>query len=222
MSGLLTLNTFIKSFPEIDVTSKHLTPNQKSYNFTIQGLTVAIYEIGYMLGALSTMWTGDKFGRRKVVFGGAIVMCIGAAIQYTFFSLAQIVTGVGNGFVTATVPMWQSECAKAERRGATVMIEGAFIIFGLAFSYWLNFTALFVSGPVNWRLPIAFQCVFAGILIAFILELPESPRWLIKKGRIEESKQVFAALDGILIEEPYAQAQVNEVLSTLEKEGGTK
>jgi sugar porter (SP) family MFS transporter len=253
MSGLLTLDTFIETFPEIDVTSKYLTADQKSYNSTIQGLTVAIYEIGCMLGALATMWAGDKFGRRKVVFGGAIIMCIGAAIQCASFSLAQfifgryeirynisspatssreqllltcssrrITTGLGNGFVTATVPMWQSECAKAERRGAMVMIEGALIIFGLAFSYWLNFAFYFVSGQVNWRFPIAFQCVFAGILIAFILELPESPRWLIKKGKIEESKAVFAALDGISIEEPYVQAQVNEVLSALEKEGGTK
>lgn len=64
--------------------------------------------------------------------------------------------------------------------------------------------------------------MFAGILIAFVLSLPESPRWLIKKGRIEESKAVFAALDGIPVEDPYVQAQVNEVLATLEKEGGTK
>ncbi|KAH9208327.1 general substrate transporter [Leptodontidium sp. 2 PMI_412] len=227
MSGLLTLDTFVETFPEIDVTSKHLTPDQKSYNSTIQGLTVAIYEIGCMFGALSTMWAGDKFGRRKIVFGGAIIMCIGAAIQCASFSLTQfivgrIITGVGNGFVTATVPMWQSECAKAERRGAMVMIEGALIIFGLAFSYWLNFAFFFVSGQINWRFPIAFQCVFAGILIAFILELPESPRWLIKKGRIEESKVVFAALDGISVDESFVQAQVDEVLSTLEKEEGTR
>lgn len=93
MSGLLTLDTFIETFPEMDVTSKHLTADQKSYNSSIQGLTVAIYEIGCMFGALATMWAGDKFGRRKVVFGGAIIMCIGAAIQCASFSLAQFIVG---------------------------------------------------------------------------------------------------------------------------------
>jgi MFS family permease len=57
-------------------------------------------------------------------------MTIGAILQCASFSLPQfivgrIVTGFGNGFITASVPVWQSECAKAEHRGYLVMIEGA-------------------------------------------------------------------------------------------------
>lgn len=129
---------------------------------------------------------------------------------------------MGTGFVTATVPMWQAECAKPHRRGAMVMIEGALIIFGLAFSYWLNFAFYFVAGQVNWRFPIAFQCVFAGILVVFILEMPESPRWLVKKGRIEEAKAIWAALDGVLADDPIIAMHIEEVSSALEQEQGSR
>ncbi|ODM20250.1 hypothetical protein SI65_03303 [Aspergillus cristatus] len=197
MSGLLTLDTFMEMFPEMDTVSKSLTAAQKADNSNVQGVVVSIYEIGCMMGALGTLWAGDRFGRRKVVFGGAILMTIGAVIQCAAFGLLQfivgrIITGIGNGFVTATVPMWQSECAKPHRRGAMVMIEGALIVFGLALAYWLEFALYFVSSQVNWHFPIAFQCVFSVTSVAFILELPEWPRWLVKKGRIEESSPAMA------------------------------
>lgn len=66
-----------------------------------------------MIGALSCLYVGDKFGRRKVIFAGALVMIVGAVLQCSAFSLAQlivgrIVSGVGNGWITATVPTWQA------------------------------------------------------------------------------------------------------------------
>lgn len=103
-----------------------------------------------------------------------------------------------------------------------VMIEGALIIFGLALAYWVDFAFYFVPGQVNWRLPIALQCVFAGILIAFILELPESPRWLIKKGLIEDAKATFAALDAISPDDIYIQTQIEEIVHTLNQEQGSR
>lgn len=102
------------------------------------------------------------------------------------------------------------------------MIEGALIIFGLALAYWMDFAFYFIHDQVNWRFPIAFQCVFAGILIAFILKLPESPRWLIKKGRIEEAKFIFAALDDVPEDGIYVQTQVAEVVGTLSQEQGAR
>jgi MFS family permease len=93
MSGLLTLPSFVKIFPEMDTTNKSLTADQAAFNAKVQGVVIAIYEIGCMFGALATLWAGDKFGRRKTVFGGAIIMCVGAAIQCAAFTLSQFTTG---------------------------------------------------------------------------------------------------------------------------------
>ena len=108
----------------------------------------------------------------------------------------------GNGLNTSTVPTWQSECSKSHRRGQLVMVEvgsilepdvqlyannyqGALITGGVCLSYWLDFGFSFLEpSTIAWRFPIAFQIFFAAVILAFILELPESPRWLILKGKI--------------------------------------
>ena len=61
------------------------------------------------------------------------------------------------------------------------MVEGALITGGICLSYWIDFGMSFCSSSISWRFPIAFQIVFALIILAFVLELPESPRWLILK-----------------------------------------
>ena len=76
-------------------------------------------------------------------------MTIGAILQCTAFSLphfivGRIITGIGNGMNTSTVPTWQSETSKAHRRGQLVMVEGALITGGIMISYWIDF-GTFVS-----------------------------------------------------------------------------
>uniref|UniRef100_A0A1N6MC79 Putative sugar porter n=1 Tax=[Candida] hispaniensis TaxID=312227 RepID=A0A1N6MC79_9ASCO len=220
MGSLLTLDTFVKQFPDMDSSSSWLSEETKRHNTTIQGTAVGIYEIGCMMGALFTMWAGDKFGRRRIIFFGSFIMIVGTVIMTSSYTLGQfivgrIVTGLGNGFITATVPMWQSECAKPERRGALVMMEGALITGGICLSYWIDFGFYFVDSDADWRFPIAFQIVFALFLFFTVMSLPESPRWLIKKGRIEEASGVFAALEDVELDDPYVVNQVTEVKESI-------
>jgi len=75
------------------------------------------------------------------------------------------------------------------------MIEGAMISGGICVSYWVDFAFSFLEpSSVAWRFPIAFQIVFALPLLALIMSLPESPRWLILNGQEEEAALVIAAL----------------------------
>lgn len=130
-------------------------------------------------------------------------MVVGAALQCSAFGLdhfiiGRVITGIGNGLNTSTVPTWQSETCKAHRRGMMVMIEGALITGGICLSYWLDFGFSFLEpSSISWRFPLAFQIVFALIILAFILELPESPRWLILKGKEDEALEVLSALSDV-------------------------
>jgi MFS family permease len=108
------------------------------------------------------------------------------------------ILGFGVGGLTATVPMWVSECTQARNRGIMVMLSGWFAVGGLVLATWLEFGLYFVpNNSVSWRLPIAFQAVFALIIVSTVLFMPESPRWLIKMDRVEEARGILATLDDI-------------------------
>ncbi len=122
-------------------------------------------------GAVLCIWIGNPLGRRKTIFLGTSIMVVGAILQASAFSIAQfiigrIITGIGNGLNTSTVPTWQSECSRSHRRGQLVMIEGALITGGIMIAYWLDFGFYFLDpNPVAWRFPLAFQIFFCIIIL---------------------------------------------------------
>lgn len=76
--------------------------------------------------------------------------------------------------------------------------QGALITCGVMLSYWLDFGFSFLDpATIAWRFPIAFQIIFALTILLFIFELPESPRWLILKGREDEALSVLSALSDL-------------------------
>ncbi|KAJ3788800.1 general substrate transporter [Lentinula aff. detonsa] len=213
MSALLTANQFEKVFPEV----KHPT---------LQSFLVAIYEIGCLSGALLTLVLGDKFGRKRTIALGActtdtgcLIMTIGAIIQAASFSYAQIIvariiTGVGNGLNTSTVPAYHAECSPPHQRGSLIMIEGSLITLGIMISYWIDFAFFWASGSsAQWRAPIALQILFA-LIVAFALPLlPESPRWLMKVGRPAEALAVISALE----DKPYTDSVVRTTFQAVKE-----
>jgi hypothetical protein len=74
------------------------------------------------------------------------------------------------------------------------MIEGALISCGIMISYWIDFGMAYAPGSVAWRFPLAFQIFFCLFILAFVMSLPESPRWLILKGRSDEARDVISAI----------------------------
>lgn len=72
-------------------------------------------------------------------------------------------------------------------RGRLVSAEVMFVGIGIVIAYWFDFGMAYAGGPIAWRLPIAFQIVFALFVIALVFGLPESPRWLFNHGQKEEA-----------------------------------
>ncbi|CUM57200.1 uncharacterized protein AC631_03871 [Debaryomyces fabryi] len=220
MGSLLTLKSFRKTFPSIDT--------KGDGDATLQGAAIALYEIGCMFSALSTIYLGDKLGRLKTIFLGATIMMVGGALQSCAYTLAhlivaRIITGLGNGFITATVPVWQAEVAKPEMRGKLIMMEGSLIALGITISYWVDFAFYFLDGwdtinQVSWRFPVAFQCIFPIIILPLILKFPESPRWLLKRKRQKEARIVFSALYDLPENDPLVNDQITEIQQAIDLE----
>ncbi|CAG8312614.1 unnamed protein product [Penicillium salamii] len=218
-NGLLTLGSFIAVFPQIDTV--HTTGSEKSYNSTIQGTTVAIYEVGCALGAGSCAFLGDRLGRRKTIFLAGCIALIGVVIQSSPFALGQliagrVITGLGVGGFTATIPMYVSESSLANSRGRMVLLEGWFAIGGIVLATWLEFGLYYVGdNSVSWRFPIAFQGLFALIVVGCIMLLPESPRWLARAGRLEEAAEVLAQIEDMSADSEHVLQEMDIIRQSL-------
>ncbi|WWC66761.1 uncharacterized protein I206_100666 [Kwoniella pini CBS 10737] len=219
LSSLLTLPAFEEQFPQ--------TANGfgGSRSATLQSFLVAIYELGCMAGALSNLYVGDRLGRRHTITLGGCIMIVGAilqtaAVDYAMMLVARVVTGVGNGLLTSTVPAYQSECAKPHKRGQLVLIEGSLITLGVMMSYWIDLGFFFTTGSISWRFPIAFQILLAAIMIVsmYAFKLPESPRWLAAKGKYAECLAVLAALEGTSVDDKKVMSTFNGICDAISAE----
>lgn len=222
LGSLLTLRSWIERFPSIDTTDE-IHPEYKGnyHHSVIQGIMTASYNLGCFVGAIVCIFVGNTLGRRRTIFLGSAIMVVGAIIQCTPFKLGQliaarVITGVGNGLNTSTVPTWQSECSKSHRRGQLVMMEGSLITAGITISYWIDFGMHFVDpNSASWRFPIAFQIFFALIILGFVMFLPESPRWLIFKGYEDEATEVLSAILDKPADDPYVRSEFTAIKDTV-------
>ncbi|KAK5999355.1 hypothetical protein QM012_005573 [Aureobasidium pullulans] len=219
---LLGLPAWVETFPAID--TLHTTGEVQQHNARVQGTVVALYTLGAFFGACSCIYTGDRLGRVRTIQLGAIVVVIGAILQASSFSLAQLivgrfVTGLGFGILSATAPNWQSECSDSNYRGAVVVLESLFISAGLALSAWFDLGMSSAAGSVSWRLPLAMSAFWALIVFFSIRMFPESPRWLVLKGQVDEAREVLATLEGTDSDDALVQANIAQVAESIERAG---
>lgn len=98
-------------------------------------------------------------------------------------------------------------------QGSMVVVEGFFAVMGGMLSTWVDFGFyLHTHGTVTWRFPIAFQIVFALMVMVMVSQLPESPRWLIKQNRVLEATERLSLLDDLPVDSEELTARVQNIL----------
>lgn len=223
VGGLLSLRDWNDHFPEIDTIDA--TGAEKSSKSTKQGAVVATFTIGALFGALLCTWVGDWLGRRKVIFVAAACTFVGEVLQCTSFQLAQFVVGrfilgFGVGALSATVPVWQSECSSAANRGKHVVLDGCFISLGYLLEAWINLGFFEASNkPIQWRVPLAIPTLISIVPMAVVFFIPESPRWLVNKNRSEEARASLAAFKALDPHDPEISTELSGIEMALEETG---
>ncbi|RYO71857.1 Sugar transporter [Alternaria arborescens] len=247
LSGVLTLDDFQRHFPLmtprdrpnnlcwLDAPTNTIPdPNMCTGSPSILSACVAVYQIGCFLGAVLILFYGETWGRKSSSFWGSFIMIVGTIIQvaaggtsgggvdgYALLSIGRVVGGIGNGMVTATIPTWQSECAKPEKRGRLIITSGAVIVAGVMISYWVTYGFYFLpSGEsyssVRWRFPIAFQSFFTVLVMIGLCFLPDSPRWLVMRGRHTEARHLLARLADAPVDSEEVDTELTNIKDALE------
>ncbi|KAI5235199.1 putative Myo-inositol transporter 1 [Aureobasidium subglaciale] len=198
-------------------------------NDTITGITVTSYCLGALFGCVINFSIGDILGRRKMIWLAMAFIIVGAVLQTSAYTLThliigRIITGLGTGIDSSTVPMYQSELSRPEWRGRQVSWEVLFVGVGIVLAYWIDYGFSYIDGPVSWRTPIAIQLVFAIIITVLVWGLPESPRWLAKAGRMDEALEVICAVYDLSPEDEYVRLEMESMRQTiiLEAQEGTQ
>lgn len=108
----------------------------------ITGITVSSYCLGALFGCVTNFFIGDIFGRRRMIWMAMGLIIVGASLQTSAYSLGhliagRVITGLGTGIDSSTVPMYQSELSKKHNRGQVVAWEIWFIGIGIVLAYWI-------------------------------------------------------------------------------------
>lgn len=185
----------------------------------MQGTITSLYDVGCFFGAVSGSAFGSWLGRKCSIILGTIVMMIGAILQITAYGVphmivGRLVAGLGNGLNTATTPVWQSETTPPKWRGKLVVLGLVVNVAGFCLANWVTFGFSYLNGSITWRFPLALQILFGIVCLATAPWLPESPRWLISKDRVEEADFVIASIQGgeASVFSPPVIAERNEIL----------
>ncbi|KAL4954836.1 general substrate transporter [Aspergillus filifer] len=221
-SGITNRQSFVTTFPQLDTVNA--TGSKEQENSRIEGTVVALFNLGCLFSAIGCIFIGDKLGRKRTVMLGLTGTIIGSILQSTAYTLphlivGRLVTGLGFGAVSATAPNWQSETTTHKLRGFIVMLQSGFLAIGLATAGWIEYGLAFTEGPVVWRLPLAIPCFFCLVSLVFTPCWPESPRWLIKAGRIDEAREVLSILLDKVPEDEAVVHQIEEIEASLQETG---
>ncbi|AMD20893.1 HDR151Cp [Eremothecium sinecaudum] len=221
LSGLINGDKFNHEFPA--TLEKH---DNDTHATVVQGAVTSCYELGCFFGSLFVVMKGEKMGRKPLIICGALLTIVGTIISTLAFRehwglgqfvVGRVITGLGTGFNTSTIPVWQSEMSKPENRGLLVNLEGSVIAVGTMIAYWIDFGLSYVDSSAQWRFPVAMQIVFAVFLLIGCTQLPESPRWLMAHGRGEEARYILSQLDGVPIDDPTVLAEAAAIEEVVDK-----
>lgn len=163
----------------------------------LQETIVSMAVAGAIIGAAIGGWINDRFGRRISIlvadflfFIGAIIMAIAPAPWVII--LGRVFVGLGVGMASMTAPLYISEASPARIRGALVSTNGLLITGGQFLSYLINLAFTHTAGTWRWMLGVAGIPAFVQFIL--MLSLPESPRWLYRKERIDEAREILAKI----------------------------
>ncbi len=162
------------------------------------GMVVSAALLGAIIGALASGQIADYFGRKRLLIVVAIIFALASIVTAVSanvleFVIGRIIIGIAIGIASYTAPLYISEIAPANHRGALVSLNQLAVSIGILVSYIVDY---FFAAHGMWRWMLGVGAIPAIILFIGMLFLPYSPRWMISKNRIEHAIQILRRIRG--------------------------
>lgn len=201
-------------------------PEYKKYfhlNTATRGLATASINIGELLGCLLVQPFPDRFGRKNAIWAASTISLVGIVLQaasqnIAMFVCARIILGVGATFADAVFPTLLAELLPDKERGPLIGLFWTFYKIGSLLSSIINFGSAHIHNSWSWRIPSACQFLPSLVTLSLLPLIPESPRWLISKGREDEAREVLLVLQGGRDDEAEADTTMRAIKTVITRE----
>ncbi|KAK3125520.1 hypothetical protein QOZ80_7BG0606050 [Eleusine coracana subsp. coracana] len=159
-------------------------------------ILIGILSLYSLVGSFAAARTSDWIGRRlTVVFAAAIffvgALLMGFAVNYAMLMAGRFVAGVGVGYAVMIAPVYTAEISPASSRGFLTSFPEMFINVGILLGYVSNFAFARFPLHLGWRVMLGVGAAPSTLLALMVLGMPESPRWLVVKGRLADAMAVL-------------------------------
>ncbi|KAL3532446.1 hypothetical protein ACH5RR_005967 [Cinchona calisaya] len=149
-----------------------------------------------LIGSFASGKTSDWIGRRYTIVLSAITFLIGALLMglapsFPILMAGRVIAGIGVGYSLMIAPVYSAEVSPARTRGFLTSLPEVFINVGILLGYIFNYAFSSLPPHINWRLMLGLAALPAVAIALGVMRMPESPRWLVMKGRIGEAKRVL-------------------------------
>lgn len=219
INGILAMTEFKKQF-----STGYIIDGKPDLTVHQSSLVVAILSLGTTIGSLASAPIADSIGRRLSLLVAAAIFCLGGALQTAAWALPMLIAGrmfagIGVGAISVLVPLYQSEMAPKWIRGTLVCAYQLSITLGLLAASITNIITHKMEGTsAAYRIPLGLQLSWAIVLSMGLLILPETPRYLVKRGRTEAAGLSLSRLRRLDITHPALIDELQEIVANHEYE----
>jgi len=179
------------------------------------GFTVAIALIGTIIGSISVGKPSDRFGRRHIMVILAalfLASALGSSLTHNWylFLFYRFIGGLGVGGASVISPMYIAELSPARMRGRLVAVQQFNVVLGILIAFLSNYFIAEVVSQQAWRWMYGVEAIPAFLFMVLIFFVPDSPRWLVKKDRVEEARDVLTKTG-----EEHVDQEIDEIKESL-------
>lgn len=188
------------------------------------GCMVALLCAGCLVGALLSAPLADKYGRKYSISFWCVIYIVGNLVGITATNkwyqvpIGRLVEGLGIGALSVLTPMYQSETAPRQIRGALVSAYQLFITLGIFTAYCINFGTEGIQSATSWRITMGCGFISPTIMGLGMLFIRESPRWDFRNGKRDEAAKTLALLAQVHESHPEVQRELSDIREKLEAE----